>query len=134
MTRYGFEPDTAAIRASWPTGRGPVAATVVNHSDLDEQRGPAVADGLEWLSEQLWRCYTHPPGPITDDDFGGERWQRAEERAAFEHLADAVRLTREGGRVPGRGSGLGSGGSVSWRGSGVPLRPGRCLARTGSAA
>ncbi len=54
MTRYGFEPDTTAIRASWATGRGPLGATVVGSSGLDEAApGVELADGLEWLSQAV---------------------------------------------------------------------------------
>ena len=56
MTRYGFEPDTTAIRASSPTGRGPLGATVVASSGLEEAGGVELADGLEWLSQAVWRC------------------------------------------------------------------------------
>ena len=52
-----------AIRASWPTGRGPRGATVVAFSGLEEAAGVELADGLEWPSQAVWRCYTHPAGP-----------------------------------------------------------------------
>lgn len=92
MTRYGFDPDSGAIWASWPTGRGPRACPVVRGSALGSQVGLRVAEQLEWLSENVWRCYTDPPAPrAAQDPFGGDAWAREQDRAALDGLPAAVR-------------------------------------------
>lgn len=92
MTYYAVDEDTGTLLRIWPTGRGQRAAVVgtLPASAVVEDR-LQLAAALTSLSEELWRCYTHP-GLATDDrDGNGEGWRREQSREVFPQLVGFIR-------------------------------------------
>jgi hypothetical protein len=61
MTTYAFDPSTAHLLATWPTGAGASARTVARlNTRTPELRGLHLAKALTALSSIAWMAYTDP--------------------------------------------------------------------------
>lgn len=61
MTTYAFDPSTAHLLATWPTGAGASARTIARlNTRTPELRGLHLAKSLTALSSIAWMAYTDP--------------------------------------------------------------------------
>ena len=92
LTTYSFDPVTRSLVATWQTGRGHLAATVLDFpAGADDLHARQLAYRLTKLSEQLWHTYTQPATAAESYEPGTEAWRRAEERIAFGRVVDTLR-------------------------------------------
>jgi hypothetical protein len=97
MSRYATTADGGLI-VTWLTAAADQAAmlTVLPAGPRTEQLALALTD----LSEQLWRCYTHPATAAPDDDdLNSEQSRRRADRAAIEQVPGIVGLTDPTGQA-----------------------------------
>jgi hypothetical protein len=92
MTRYAVDESRGELLTTWETGRGavairvaPLAASVEPHQRL------ALAAELSGLSEQLWRCYTHPASAAGSLEVNTEGWRREQTRNEFASVTAHIR-------------------------------------------
>ncbi|SEB47796.1 hypothetical protein SAMN04489727_2061 [Amycolatopsis tolypomycina] len=93
MTHYAVELDRGALLAAWPTGRGELATTVAELPTRDPDATGDLLDlasALTWLSDVLWRCYTHPASSALSVEPNSEGWRRQQNRDAFPEVVPAV--------------------------------------------
>lgn len=91
LSRYAITADGGLV-VTWPTAAADEAA-VLTTLPAGPQSGQ-LALALTDLSEQLWRCYTHPATAAPDDDdLNSEQSRRRADRAAIELVPGIVGLT-----------------------------------------
>jgi hypothetical protein len=91
VTRYAVDEDNAMLVRTWSTGRGDWAAAVTALSaHVDVERHQSLAAELTGLSQQLWRCYTHPPKTDPDTDVNTQDWRRQQTRDTFSTVIASV--------------------------------------------
>jgi hypothetical protein len=84
VTRYAVDEENEMLVRIWSTGRGDWAAVViVLPAGIDVERLQSLAAALTGLSQQLWRCYTHPPNVDPDTDVNTQDWRRQQTRDTF---------------------------------------------------
>jgi hypothetical protein len=92
MTRYAVDEERGSLMAFWSAGTGDVAVTIgeLPPSAAGEE-ALHLASAASRLSEQLWRCYTHPASAAGSLEPNTEGWRRQGSRDAFAGVVAAVR-------------------------------------------
>lgn len=92
MTRYAVDEERGSLIASWSTGTGDVAITIAElPPSAAGDEALHLASAASRLSEQLWRCYTHPASAADSLEPNTEGWRRQGSRDAFAGVVAAVR-------------------------------------------
>lgn len=103
MTRYAVDEENALLVRTWSTGKGDWAAVVTSlPAAAGTERHQFLAAELTGLSQQLWRCYTHPPNADTSTEVNTPDWRRQQTRNAFSSVIASVmspNLVDEDGNV-----------------------------------
>lgn len=90
MTRYLVDEQSTTLLRTWSTGCGDWAALV---APLPPAAGTArhqcLAAELTSLSNELWRCYTHPPQD-PDAEVNTDDWRRQQTRHTFSTVIASV--------------------------------------------
>jgi hypothetical protein len=93
MTHYAVDTSRNALVAVWDTGDGELASTVADFPESDWNSTGAclrLAASLTFLSEVVWRCYTHPVSAAGSVEPNSEGWHRELNRGAFAEVVPVL--------------------------------------------